>query len=82
VDPRKYSTNYERIFGMSEVNMRKWIDNASYTALLRRWRFEPVGSPWFQDELGEYFSAAMARAREKTPHDEQIQASKDIGWDE
>lgn len=60
--------------------MRTWIDSATYEQLLRKWRFEPVGSIWFDGEIGAYFIDAMARARKNTPSDEQVAASKSIGW--
>ena len=60
--------------------MKDWIDNASYEALLGRWRNAPVGSLWFQGEIGDYYTEAMKKKREETPHAEQVQASKNIGW--
>ena len=65
---------------MSIESMKEWIDNASYEALLSRWRSAPVGSPWFQGEIGTYYSEAMKKTRAKTPHDEQVAASKRISW--
>ncbi len=41
---------------MIETEMRQWIDTADYESLLRRWRFSPAGSPWFQGEMGLSFT--------------------------
>ena len=60
---------------MSE--MKRWIDNASYVELLRRWRFEPSGSPWFQGEVGDYYNKVMREKKQKADH---VQASKEVGW--
>jgi len=66
---------------MTIEEMKRWIDTAPYKALLERWRYAPSGSPWFQDEIGDYYSAAMARKRAETPHSEQVRASKEIDRD-
>ena len=65
---------------MTEEEMRRWIDEASYTQLLERWRFAPVGSPWFQGEIGDYYTAAMARRRREVGDDAHVAASKLIGF--
>lgn len=61
------------------VEQKEWIDNASYEQLLSRWRFAPVGSPWFQGEVGDYYKQVMARKRDADP-DGHVRASKSIGW--
>lgn len=43
------------------------IDNMSQEELCFMWRFEPSGSPYFQDEIGTYFKEAMVRAGGFTP---------------
>lgn len=65
---------------MNTQEMKKWIDNASYKALLSRWRYDPPGSPWFQGEMGEYYAEAMKKKRSETSHTEQVAASKSIDW--
>jgi hypothetical protein len=60
--------------------MKSWIDNASYQDLLNKWRFAPVGSPWFQGELGDYYSKKMAEKRNLVGNEEAVKASKSIGW--
>jgi len=65
---------------MTNDEMKLWIDGATYQMLLQKWRFESVGSPWFSGDVGEYFTEAMKRKRQETPQNEQVQASKNIGW--
>lgn len=65
---------------MTDAQMKAWIDGATYQQLLSKWRFEPAGSPWFQGEMGDYYTAAMKREREETPPGEQVAASKALGW--
>ena len=59
---------------------KQWIDNASYEELLRKWRFAPVGDPWFQGELGEYYAKVLAAKRD-ADQGEHVRASKAIGWE-
>lgn len=65
---------------MSEEQMKQWIDNASYEQLLSKWRFAPAGDPFFQGEMGDYYSKKMAEKREEVGHAEHVRASKNIGW--
>lgn len=61
---------------------RKYIDGLSYEALLSRWRFAPVGDPWFEGETGQYWSQRMTQERSKPGGDEaHVSASKSLGWD-
>ena len=41
------------------------IDGLSYQGLLRRWRFAPVGDPWFEGETGEDWIERMAELRSR-----------------
>ena len=66
---------------MKPEDMRKWIDTCSYETLLRKWRHAPSGDPYFEGEVGRYFSDAMARRRREVGNDEHARASKSIGWD-
>ena len=61
-------------------NMKDWIDNASYEELLSKWRFAPVGDPFFQGEIGNYYSKKMAEKRKKIDINEHVKISKSIGW--
>lgn len=60
--------------------MKKWIDSANYEQLLQKWRNAPSGDPFFQGEIGKYFSEVMKRKKDETPPEEQVAASKRIGW--
>lgn len=66
---------------MIPQDLKDWIDNASYESLLSRWRSAPVGSPYFQGEVGVYYSEVMAKKREEVGQDEHVRASKSIGWE-
>lgn len=55
------------------------IDAKSYEDLLSGWRFAPVGSPWFQDETGQYWADRMKRLQIVDP-DGAVAASKAVGW--
>ena len=66
---------------MTPDEMKAWIDKSSYETLLHKWRFAPMEDPFFQGEIGTYFSEVMKRKRSETPHDEQVSASKRIGWE-
>ena len=58
---------------------KEWIDNASYTELLTKWRFAPSGDPMFI-EAGKYFSEVMKFKRNEIGHDAHTTISKAIGW--
>ncbi len=62
---------------MISQEMKTWIDKADYQSLLEKWRFAPAGSPWFQGEIGQYYSKIMAEKRTQCDH---VSASKAIGW--
>jgi len=58
--------------------MKDWIDNASYSKLLERWRNAPSGDPIFIGDIGIYYAKTMAKKR---PSDsEHTKISKEIGW--
>lgn len=63
-----------------DEGMKAWIDSASYTELLERWRNEPSGSPWFYGETGDYYSRVMSEKRDQVGDDAHVAASKSIGW--
>ena len=60
--------------------MKSWISSADYETLLRKWRFGEVGDPFFQGEVGKYYSKTMFAKRDALSHEEQVRASKNIGW--
>lgn len=65
---------------MTEDEMKKQIDERSYEELLGKWRFAPAGSPWFQGEVGKYYSKVMAEKRKAVGNAAHVAASKSIGW--
>lgn len=65
-----------------QTEMKQWIDNATYVELLGKWRSLAIGNPFFQGEVGEYFAKIMREKRECLSHNEQVSASKLIGWEQ
>lgn len=64
----------------NEAEMLKWIEEASLEDLLRKWRKEPAGSPWFAGgEVTRTYTMRMAKLREENPA-EWVAASKRVGW--
>jgi hypothetical protein len=53
----------------------------SYVGMLRRWRMTPLGNPLFMDESGDYFKKVMFEKKAQLTEDEQVTASKTVGWD-
>ena len=54
--------------------LKKEIDSMTQEELCYKWRFEPIGSPYFDGDIGTYFKEAMVRAGGFTP-----EISKKIG---
>ena len=65
---------------MSVDSMKKEIDAMDYQSMLSRWRSAPVGSPWFQGEVGKYYAEVMAKKRKEVGNAAHVAASKAIGW--
>jgi hypothetical protein len=63
---------------LSEAKLK--IDKMNYEEMLRMNRFHPVGSEWFQGEIGDYFLAEMYRKKAELTPAEQVSASKAVGW--
>jgi len=61
-----------------DEDIKKWIDGASYEDLLRRWRYEPIGSPYFAGEMGNYYSQKMRERKAALLPGEAAYASKNI----
>jgi hypothetical protein len=67
---------------MTEEEKIDWIKTASYEDLLRRWRFEPIGTAeWFLGPVGKVFRTRMQQCREKLSIEEAMEISKRVGWD-
>lgn len=65
----------------SDSERIQWIRTAKYEDLLRRWRFEPIGSDWFVGPVGEAFRKRMQVCREKLSIADAMEISKRVGWD-
>lgn len=64
-----------------EDDMKSWISSADYETLLRKWRFAPAGDPYFQGEIGDFYSKTMFAKRDALADEERVRASKNIGWE-
>lgn len=63
------------------VELKTWIDNASYEEMLYRWRYMSTeeNSPWFQGDVGQYYAEVMMRKRD-ADHYGAVLASRRVGW--
>ena len=66
---------------MTFEEMKEWINNADIRQLLKKWRFAPSGSEWFQGEIGKYYAEVMQKKRDED-NNAYVSASKSIGWDQ
>lgn len=57
---------------------KAWIDAATYTELLRRWRHAPAGDPMFRGDVGHYYLKVMEAKKAEDPG-AAVAASKAIG---
>ena len=61
--------------------IKKHIDGMSYTTMLGKLRFAPLGDTLFQGETGEYFHKRMDELRSQPGGQEMhVAASKKLGW--
>lgn len=65
---------------MTDEERIEFIKEADAETLLRLWRLEPSGSPWFTDKVGDEFTSTMGAMRKSDPA-AWVAASKKIGWD-
>ena len=56
------------------------IDNMSYEQMLSIWRFAKSGHRLITGEVGTYFSSNMKEKKAKISNADQVQISKNIGW--
>ena len=63
---------------MTTEDMKKWIDEASYTELLRKWRYAQIGELFFQGEMGKYYGKVLSQKRNEVGADEHVRTSKAI----
>ena len=64
----------------NEEQMISWINNASYSELLRKWRFAKSGDPYFQGEVGDHYNKVMCEKKKEVGDEEHSRLSKEIGW--
>ena len=57
-----------------------WIDKASYSSLLSKWRFGISGDPLFEGEVGKHFSKVMAEKRSALDPKTVVGISKALGF--
>jgi len=62
------------------ILLMNWIDNATYSQLLKRWRHAPSGDHMFVGEVGDYYATNMANKKRLLSNEQQVQISKNIGF--
>jgi hypothetical protein len=65
---------------MISNEMKSKIDAMNYEAMLRIWRFAPMGADIVSGEVGDYFKESMLTKKAALGDSEQVQISKTIGW--
>lgn len=55
---------------------RAWIDKATFDQLYNKLHHEPINSPWFTGDTGEYFMKVYQALKSLTPSAERIRISK------
>jgi hypothetical protein len=60
---------------------KDYIDSLNIEQLLYKWRFAPIGVPWFQGDTGKYWSDKMFNLRNQSNND-YVNALKSIGWEQ
>ncbi len=65
---------------MIDPKHKKWIDNATYKELLRRWRFAPLNDPIFIGDFRNYYQEIMEERKSELPAGADVRISKEIGW--
>lgn len=63
---------------MTTEEMIAWIDQASYEDLLRKWRFAPIGDPFFLDQQVQLHYVESMGSKGKSV--DTAAASKRVGW--
>lgn len=75
--------NYLEVNPMTD-DQRAEIDAMPYEQMLRMWRYgQTDGNPhYWEGERGRYFATVMAEKKQALSHKEQVEISKQIGWNE
>jgi len=63
------------------IEQKKWIETASYKQLLAKYRFAPIGDPFFCESTGDHFQKIMRIRRQMVGDEGHVAASKALGWD-
>lgn len=58
---------------------KKWIDEAPYAIMLKRWRTAPLGDDIFCGVTGKYYAEVMQQKREAITDNQYVEISKNIG---
>lgn len=56
------------------------ISRASPEEVLRLWRFEPIGSEYFEGKVGDALTSRIAEIRSTLSDTEWVALSKRVGW--
>ena len=64
---------------MIDEQIKKQIDGMSYKSMLDLWRNALDSSPFFHDEVGDYYMKIMAQKRSDVGCEGHVEASKTIG---
>ncbi len=62
-----------------ELNKKK-ILAMNYETMLELWRFSGSGHPYFQGELGDFFSKTMEERKAELSHDAKVAISKRVSF--
>lgn len=65
---------------MIDEKIKQQIDAQTYEQLLNKWRHAQLGDPMFQGEVGDYYAKVMFAKRDALEHEDQVRASKNVGW--
>lgn len=65
---------------MTDQERLDWVARATLRQLLEKWRFEPMGSPWMDGDVGKKISLRLVELRKEDPV-EWTRASKQLGWE-
>ena len=63
---------------MTDEERKKWIDGASYSELLSKWRYAPAGDPFFRGEVGGYYQEQMTKKKAEVGDEEAVRISKSL----
>ena len=65
---------------MTENEMLEWAQTATLKELLRKCRFERIGSAWFKPGIGDLILKRIEELKKEDPA-MFTRISKELGWD-